>query len=53
MKKDLLEGVMDPEVLANEDIFPPDEIIAKLEAKKPLPKGDPIRDRIWTEFKAA
>lgn len=53
VKKDLLEGVMDPDVLTNEDIFPPDEIIAKLEAKKPLPKGDPIRDRIWTEFKAA
>jgi spermidine/putrescine transport system substrate-binding protein len=53
VKKDLLEGVMDPEILANEDIFPPEEITEKLEAKKPLPKGDPIRDRIWTEFKAA
>jgi len=53
LKRDLLEGVMDPELLANEDIFPPDEIIAKLEAKKPLPEGDKIRDRIWTEFKAA
>jgi spermidine/putrescine transport system substrate-binding protein len=53
LKRELLEGVMDPELLANEDIFPPDEIIAKLEAKKPLPEGDKIRDRIWTEFKAA
>jgi spermidine/putrescine transport system substrate-binding protein len=53
LKRDLLEGVMDPEILANEDIFPPEDVLAKLEAKKPLPEGDKIRDRIWTEFKAA
>src|SRR5918999_1309208 len=53
VKRDLLEGVMDPELLNNEDILPPQEIVDKLEAKKPLPEGDPIRDRIWTEFKAA
>jgi spermidine/putrescine transport system substrate-binding protein len=53
LKRDMLEGVMDPELLANPDILPPEEIVAKLEAKKPLPEGDRIRDRIWTEFKAA
>jgi spermidine/putrescine transport system substrate-binding protein len=53
LKRDLLEGVMDPELLANPDILPPEEIVDKLEAKKPLPVGDKIRDRIWTEFKAA
>jgi spermidine/putrescine transport system substrate-binding protein len=53
LRRDLLEGVMDPELLSNEDILPAQEIVDKLEAKKPLPEGDPIRDRIWTEFKAA
>ena len=53
LKRELLDGVMDPELLNNEDILPPQEIVDKLEAKKPLPEGDPIRDRIWTEFKAA
>jgi spermidine/putrescine transport system substrate-binding protein len=53
LKRDLLDGVMDPELLSNPDILPPEEVVDKLEAKKPLPEGDKIRDRIWTEFKAA
>ena len=40
-------------MLANEDVFPPDDVLAKLEPNTVTPEGTKIRDRIWTEFKAA
>jgi len=48
-----LEGVMDPKLLANDDVFPPPHTVAKLEPNDISPKGTKLRDRIWTEFKSA
>jgi spermidine/putrescine transport system substrate-binding protein len=53
LRRDLLEGVIDPKVLENPAIFPADETLEKLEANSVGPEGTKIRDRIWTEFKAA
>ena len=53
LKRDLLEGVLDPEIMSNTDVFPPDEVLAKLEANAVSADGTKMRDRIWTEFKAA
>jgi spermidine/putrescine transport system substrate-binding protein len=53
LKRDLLEGVLDDEILTNEDVFPPEDVVAKLEANAVSPEGTKTRDRIWTEFKAA
>jgi spermidine/putrescine transport system substrate-binding protein len=52
LKRDLLEGVIDDEVLADEDVFPPDAVLEKLEPNTVSPEGTKLRDRIWTEFKA-
>ena len=53
IQSDLLEGEIDPKVLADEDVFPPDDVLAKLEPNTVTPEGTKLRDRIWTEFKAA
>lgn len=53
LKRELLQGVIDPKVLKDEDVFPPDDVLAKLEANEVSPEGTKLRDRIWTEFKAA
>ena len=53
IKRDLLEGEIDPKVLSDEDVFPPDDVLAKLEPNTVTPEGTKLRDRIWTEFKAA
>ena len=53
LKKEVLEGVIDAKVLANEDVFPPDDVVDKLEPNNYGPDGDRIRQRIWTEFKSA
>ena len=53
LKREVLEGVIDPKVLANEDVFPSDETIEKLEPNSYGPEGDKLRQRIWTEFKSA
>jgi len=53
LKRDLLKPVIDPEVFANTDVFPEPSTIEKLEANAISPKGTKLRDRIWTEFKAA
>jgi spermidine/putrescine transport system substrate-binding protein len=54
LKRELLEGgVLDPEVLSNETVFPPPEIVDKLTVADPTPEGERARNRIWTEFKAA
>ena len=53
LKRDLLKPVIDPKVFHNTDVFPPVPTLAKLEANAISPKGTQLRDRIWTEFKAA
>ena len=53
LKRDVLEGVMDEEILANTDVFPAEETLTKLEPNNVSPKGTQLRDRVWTEFKSA
>jgi spermidine/putrescine transport system substrate-binding protein len=53
LKRDVLEGVMDDEILANTDVFPEESTVTKLEPNNVSPKGTQLRDRIWTEFKSA
>jgi spermidine/putrescine transport system substrate-binding protein len=53
LKRELLEGVLDEEVLSDEDVFPAEETLEKLEANSVSAEGVELRDRIWTEFKAA
>jgi spermidine/putrescine transport system substrate-binding protein len=53
LKRELLEPVIDPEVYANPDVFPPDDVLDKLEPNEVSPEGTKLRDRAWTEFKAA
>ena len=53
VKRDLLKPVIDPKVYANDDVFPPEDVVAKLEPNKVTPEGTKLRDRAWTEFKAA
>ena len=53
VKRDLLEPVMDKKVFSNEDVFPPEDTLEKLEPNSVTPEGTKLRDRAWTEFKAA
>jgi spermidine/putrescine transport system substrate-binding protein len=53
VKRDMLEPVMDKKVFENEDVFPPEETLEKLEPNSVTPEGTKLRDRAWTEFKAA
>jgi spermidine/putrescine transport system substrate-binding protein len=53
LKRDLLKPVIDPAVYKNDDVFPTPATIEKLEANDISPEGTRLRDRIWTEFKAA
>ena len=53
LKRDVLDGVIDDKVLADEDVFPPPEVLEKLEPNTVSVEGTKLRDRIWTEFKAA
>ena len=53
VKRDMLEPVMDPKVFANDDVFPPEPTLEKLEPNNVSPEGTKLRDRAWTEFKAA
>jgi spermidine/putrescine transport system substrate-binding protein len=53
VKRDLLEPVMDKKVFGNEDVFPPEDTLEKLEPNAVTPEGTKLRDRAWTEFKAA
>jgi spermidine/putrescine transport system substrate-binding protein len=53
LQRSLLEGVIKKDVLANEDVFPSDSTIEKLEPNNYGPDGDRLRQRIWTEFKVA
>jgi spermidine/putrescine transport system substrate-binding protein len=53
LKRSLLKPVIDPAVFKNPDVFPPQAQLDKLEANDVSPEGTKLRDRIWTEFKAA
>ncbi|HEV3479113.1 MAG TPA: spermidine/putrescine ABC transporter substrate-binding protein [Gaiellaceae bacterium] len=53
LKRSLLEPVIDPQVFENPDVFPAEAQLEKLEANDVSPEGTRLRDRIWTEFKAA
>jgi spermidine/putrescine transport system substrate-binding protein len=53
LRRELLEGVLDKEVLGDETVFPPPATLEKLQVADPSPEGERIRNRIWTEFKAA
>ncbi len=53
LKRDLLEGPLDPKILANESVFPAEATLEKLEPNNVAAEGTKLRDRIWTEFKAA
>jgi spermidine/putrescine transport system substrate-binding protein len=53
VKRELLKPVIDPKVFANDDVFPPEDTLAKLEPNEVSPEGTKLRDRAWTEFKAA
>ena len=46
------EPYLDPELLHDPAIYPPPEIMAKLEFIRDVGKALPIFDRIWTEIKA-
>jgi len=53
LKRDLIKPAIDREVFANTDVFPATSTLEKLEPNEVSPKGTKLRDRIWTEFKAA
>ncbi|MEX2464738.1 MAG: spermidine/putrescine ABC transporter substrate-binding protein [Gaiellaceae bacterium] len=53
LKRELLDGVLDDEILSNTDVFPEPDTVANLEPNSVSPEGTELRDRIWTEFKAA
>jgi spermidine/putrescine transport system substrate-binding protein len=44
---------MDPEILANEGVYPSDETMARLQWIEDVGDALPLYDRVWTEFKAA
>jgi spermidine/putrescine transport system substrate-binding protein len=53
VKRDLLSPVMAKKVFTNDDVFPPESTLKKLEPNAVTPEGTKLRDRAWTEFKAA
>jgi spermidine/putrescine transport system substrate-binding protein len=53
LKRDLMEPVLDKKVFANDDVFPPVDTLEKMEPNSVSPEGTKLRDRAWTEFKAA
>jgi spermidine/putrescine transport system substrate-binding protein len=53
VKRDLLKPVMDKKVFTNDDVFPPEDTLEKMEPNSVSPEGTKLRDRAWTEFKAA
>ncbi len=53
VRRDMLKPAIDPAVFSNTDVFPAPATLEKLEANAVSPEGTRLRDRIWTEFKAA
>jgi spermidine/putrescine transport system substrate-binding protein len=53
LRKTLLKGALAGAILNNKGVFPADGTVKKLEPNQVTPKGTALRNRIWTEFKAA
>ena len=53
LERELFEGVLAKEVLSNDDVFPPRDVVERLEANAVSHDGVELRERIWTEFRAA
>jgi spermidine/putrescine transport system substrate-binding protein len=53
VKRRQLQGKLAKSVLTNPAVFPTPAILKNLEANKVTPAGTRLRERIWTEFKAA
>jgi hypothetical protein len=45
--------LVDEAVLGDETVFPPPAKLEKLQVANPSPAGERLRNRIWTELKAA
>ena len=52
LKRSLLSGVLARTILNNQAVFPSAVTLRKLEANRVSPRGNALRNRIWTEFKA-
>jgi spermidine/putrescine transport system substrate-binding protein len=52
LRRALLSGVLAKSILNNPSIFPSAATLKKLEPNKVTPRGNALRNRIWTEFKA-
>lgn len=53
LRRNTLRGVLARSILGNPDVFPPANLVAKLEANNVSARGTRLRERIWTEFKSA
>jgi spermidine/putrescine transport system substrate-binding protein len=53
LKRSLLKKTAAGKLLADKVVFPPPNTVKKLEFNQVTPKGTRLRERIWTEFKAA
>ncbi|MFL5929714.1 MAG: PotD/PotF family extracellular solute-binding protein [Gaiellaceae bacterium] len=53
VKRAMLKGKLSSKILANTAVFPTTRILASLEPNRVTAKGTRLRERIWTEFKAA
>jgi spermidine/putrescine transport system substrate-binding protein len=52
LKRALLSGVLARSILNNPAVFPAAATLTRLEPNKITPRGNALRNRIWTEFKA-
>ena len=52
LKVSTLQGRLAKSILSNPDVFPPASVLAKLEPNRVSPRGNALRNRIWTEFMA-
>jgi spermidine/putrescine transport system substrate-binding protein len=53
LKRSLLKGTAAGKLLTDKVVFPPPATVKKLEFNQITAKGTRLRERIWTEFKAA
>jgi spermidine/putrescine transport system substrate-binding protein len=53
LKRSLLKGTAAGKLLTDKVVFPATTVVKRLETNQVTPKGSRLRERIWTEFKAA
>lgn len=53
VKRPLLKGTVAGKLLADPVVFPPPAIVKRLELNRVTANGYRLRERVWTEFKAA